>query len=157
MLFGSSLANKNHLSQEFHVLLQLFLATLFACTLSGIVLSVSFLYDDTNPPHRLQVIGDDEDEKQVLIDDNDDDDDLEQQQQQREEELLQLLIHKGQRPNLVQIINDMKVYCTTETNISTVGVSVCGPDQLTESTMNAAYAASSPSIQFVLGEENFEW
>ena len=77
-----------------------------------------------------------------------DDDDLEEQKE--------LVIHKGQRPNLEQIVNDMKA-CCIEKNISTVGVSVCGPDQLTESTMNAAYAASSSLIQFVLGEENFEW
>ena len=62
----------------------------------------------------------------------------------------------GCRPDLDEIFRDMKAWCEADGFFS-VGVSVCGPDKLIQSVIKTCKQASSPSLQFVVDDETFEW
>ena len=62
----------------------------------------------------------------------------------------------GCRPDLEKIIANMKDWCEANECFS-VGVSVCGPDQLIRQVMTTCRKASTPSLPFVVDDESFEW
>jgi predicted ferric reductase len=134
IVLGSSIAGVNEWRQEISVLLQLLFGTFFAATLGAIVLTASW-YASIRPKNALS------DTAACSSD---------------EEHQHSLDIHKRQRPDIGQIVSEMKEQCT-RSGIETVGVTICGPANLTKSVMEVAYQASSPALEFVVGEESFEW
>jgi ferric-chelate reductase len=62
----------------------------------------------------------------------------------------------GCRPDLEKILVNMKEWCE-KNDSSSVGVSVCGPDQLIKQVMKTCRTASTSSLPFVVDEETFEW
>lgn len=134
IVLGSSIAEVNEWRQEISVLLQLLFGILLAATLSGIVLSAASWYRYPQKTRKGPVLP-------PVLD---------------EEEYCSLDMHKGSRPNINQIVSEMREQCT-RSDLETVGVTICGPSQLTKAVMEAAYEASSPGIQFVVAEESFQW
>ena len=68
----------------------------------------------------------------------------------------ELQVHLGCRPDVQKIFRDLSDYCSSNGH-SSVGVSVCGPEQLVMTTIASAGTASTPAVQFVVDEETFDW
>jgi predicted ferric reductase len=135
ILLGSSIAEEKKWTQETAVLLQLLFGAIFASILSAIVLAASFL---GSPPRWASKIKSIDDESYCQDPDT-------------------LNVYRGHRPDIGALVSEMKASCIRR-GISTAGVSVCGPVPLTKAVMHATYSASSPDgVQFILGEESFEW
>jgi hypothetical protein len=62
----------------------------------------------------------------------------------------------GSRPDLDEIFREMKEWCKANFS-SSVGVSVCGSDTLTQSVMKTCGQVSSSSLPFVVDDETFQW
>jgi predicted ferric reductase len=68
----------------------------------------------------------------------------------------ELSVELGCRPNIEKIVGEMKEWCKNN-HCSSVGVSVCGPDQLIKHVITTCQEASTSSLPFVVNEETFEW
>ncbi|CAJ1956923.1 unnamed protein product [Cylindrotheca closterium] len=141
---GSSFADRHEWRQELAVLLQVALGLLFSSILGTIVILGGTLVwkPRTKKSRRGNHVGG----TTVMDPEN----------QQARDEYPPLEIHRGERPNVPQIVAELKQQCL-QSGIPSVGVSVCGPEKLTKSVLTSVYEASSPLLEFVMGEESFEW
>eukprot|EP00980_Cylindrotheca_fusiformis_P010159 scaffold2261_cov124-Cylindrotheca_fusiformis.AAC.7 len=142
IVVGSSMAEENEWRQDVSVLLQLFFGTLLAVTLATVVLTLGTWFKPSNPSNNGS--SDNSSTSSSFMDDDE------------EGYRRPLQIHWGQRPNIPQIVSELKDQCILG-GLGTVGTTICGPPALSKSVMDAAYEASSPSVEFVVGEECFEW
>lgn len=68
----------------------------------------------------------------------------------------ELFVVEGCRPNVSQILANMDSYAKAN-GISSVGVAVCGPDNLVDAVFSSCRRHSSSTVQFLVDEETFEW
>ena len=62
----------------------------------------------------------------------------------------------GKRPDPQKIFAELQRYCQ-ENQIPSVGVSACGPRLLVDTVFKVSRDFSSPSVEFVVDEETFDW
>ncbi|KAL3929339.1 MAG: hypothetical protein SGBAC_012253 [Bacillariaceae sp.] len=142
---GSSFASIHEWRQEFAVLLQLGLGLIFSSILGAIVILGATLRWKSKKRRRIGNVG----SKERY-------DEMDPENPAAGSYRGPLEVHRGERPNLRQIVAELKEQCLYN-DITSVGVSVCGPDRLTKSVLTSVYEASTPKVEFVMGEESFEW
>jgi hypothetical protein len=156
-LLGIFLANFFALDQtwrfEYVSLLQLFLAVLFDAILVAAGMSRSFCHQSTAYSIKEKDIHHDELAPPKRVYQQFSSVSVEDEIEVYEHELNVVL---GCRPDLETILVNMKDWCE-KNDSSSVGVSVCGPDQLIKQVMKACRTASTSSLPFVVDEETFEW
>mmetsp|Transcript_34165 Transcript_34165/g.82816 ORF Transcript_34165/g.82816 Transcript_34165/m.82816 type:complete len:869 (+) Transcript_34165:226-2832(+) len=144
---GSSFADIHEWRQEFAILLQLGLGLIFSSILGAIVILGATTTTTLWKPRNNKKSRRGNPGGNLVLD-------LENQAGGYCPTPLE--VHRGERPNVPQIVAELKQQCL-HSGIPSVGVSVCGPDKLTKSVLTSVYEASSPLLEFVMGEESFEW
>jgi len=75
---------------------------------------------------------------------------------QEEDGPIELDMVLGKRPDTHKLFRRLRKYCLTN-GFKSVGVSVCGPSMLVDSTFDASRKYSTNEIEFVIDEETFDW
>lgn len=138
---GSYFADVHGWRQEYAVLVQLGLGFIFSALLGSMVIAGGELVAKSKRPKRQRGVSN---PLSMGVDTS------------MSPLAPRLEMHLGERPNVPQIVAELKQQCLYA-GIPSVGVSVCGPDRLTKSVLTNVYEASSPLLEFVMGEESFEW
>lgn len=126
---------------ESYFLLQLLLSVFLTVFVSFIALSSSWFR-----PLPIQPIKDDK--NNIMSGKDESDDDI--------EEVTELQLNMGSRPNIPELMMDMKKWCQAN-SCSSVGVGVCGPETLVSAVLDSSNKTSSDGVAFVLDREMFEW
>jgi len=140
---ANALSYKKKWRPEAASMLQLFLGVLFAAILVAVSMSKCFLRRSSEWTNEENKLG-------GMMNT------VHSSTEYPKEKARELQAVLGYRPNVPEILQNVKEYCQTN-NLHSVGVSVCGPDRLVSCVIGTSRAASSSSVGFVVDEETFDW